>query len=130
VREETLAITATEIKLNQYIFISKGEQRSQGRQKAAILADCLEALIGYLYVDCGYDTASYFIKKYLYKKVNNIEDYIPVKSHKSRVQEYIQKLYKILPNYRDTQDQIDETGNIIRYKSELYLNQRLLSTGY
>ena len=45
VREETLAKVAQNIKLNTYIFISKGEEKNHGRLKASIISDALEALI-------------------------------------------------------------------------------------
>jgi ribonuclease-3 len=51
VREEILAEIAADIKLNEMLFISKGEEKMQGRQKNSILSDGLEALIGYLYID-------------------------------------------------------------------------------
>jgi len=45
VREEILAEIAKDIKLNEIVFISKGEEKMQGRQKDSILSDTLEALI-------------------------------------------------------------------------------------
>jgi len=130
IREETLAATAKDIQLDQQIFISNGEEKTEGRKKSAILADCLEALIGYIYIDQGYEAAELFVKQYVYSKIENIEDYIPVKSYKSRVQEMIQKEHKVLPNYVDTEDKVDETGNVLVYKADLYLENQLLATGF
>lgn len=130
IREETLAATAKDIQLDQQIFISNGEEKTEGRKKGAILADCLEALIGYIYIDQGYEAAELFVKHYVYSKIENIEDYIPVKSYKSRVQEMIQKEHKVLPNYVDTEDKVDETGNVLVYKADLYLESQLLATGF
>ena len=45
VREEILAEIAKDIQLNEMVFISKGEEKTQGRQKDSILSDTLEALI-------------------------------------------------------------------------------------
>jgi len=45
VREEILAEIAKDIKLNEVVFISKGEEKSQGREKDSIISDALEALI-------------------------------------------------------------------------------------
>jgi ribonuclease III len=45
VREEILAEIAKDIQLNEIVFISKGEEKMQGRQKDSILSDALEALI-------------------------------------------------------------------------------------
>jgi len=51
VREEILAEVARDIKLDTVLFISKGEERSEGRKKDSILSDGLEALIGFLYIE-------------------------------------------------------------------------------
>lgn len=51
VREETLCTVAKKIGLPQQLFISKGEERNGGREKASITSDAMEALIGYLALD-------------------------------------------------------------------------------
>jgi len=51
VREENLYDVAKEIGLHNIILIGKGEEKKQGRDNPAILGDCLEALIGYVYLD-------------------------------------------------------------------------------
>jgi len=129
VREETLALVAKDIGLGNYIFISKGEEKMKGRQKASILSDCLEALIGYIYHDLWYQEAFDFVTRHIYKKMERIEDLMPVKSYKSRVQELIQKEYKTLPTYRDEESKKDKTGNIIQFTSYLSINDKLLSSG-
>ena len=82
VREEILAEIAKDIKLNDIVFISKGEEKMQGRQKDSILSDALEALIGYLYIDLGVNITEQFIEKYIYTKLERIEKN-PVKSYKT-----------------------------------------------
>lgn len=130
IREETLAATAKEIGLDKHIFISNGEEKTDGRNKEAILADCLEALIGYIFIDNNYRAAETFVKKYIYSKIEKIEEYIPVKSYKSRVQEMIQKQHKTLPNYVDSEHQVDQGNNVITYKTELYVEQKLVATWF
>jgi ribonuclease-3 len=71
------------------------------------LADCVEALIGFLYVDIGIDSAEAFITDYVYSQIDNINK-DPVKSYKTMVQEVVQKKYKQLPVYLDTEDQKDD----------------------
>jgi ribonuclease-3 len=51
VREEILAEVARDIKLDEMLFISKGEEKTQGRKKDSILSDGVEALIGFLYIE-------------------------------------------------------------------------------
>ncbi|MEI6425768.1 MAG: ribonuclease III [Candidatus Absconditabacteria bacterium] len=120
VREENLANVGRNIHIDKYIFISKGEEKTQGRQKSAILADCVEALIGFLYVDIGIEAAEAFIIDYVYSQIDNINK-DPVKSYKTMVQEVVQKTHKQLPVYQDIEDQKDEKGNVTQYRSELYV---------
>lgn len=120
VREEILAEIAKDIKLNEMVFISKGEEKMQGRQKDSILSDSLEALIGYLYIDLGVDTTEQFIEKYVYTKLANIEKK-PVKSYKTMIQEIVQKEHKIVPEYQDIEAKKDDKGNITEYRSEIYV---------
>jgi ribonuclease III len=51
VREETLAIVAKDIGIQNIVLISKGEEKTGGREKPSILSDTLEALIGYIAID-------------------------------------------------------------------------------
>lgn len=120
VREEILAEIAKDIKLNEMVFISKGEEKMQGRRKDSILSDTLEALIGYLYIDLGNDAAEHFIERYIYAKLENIEKN-PVKSYKTMIQEIVQKQYKMVPEYQDIEEQKDDKGNVIEYRSEIYV---------
>jgi ribonuclease-3 len=127
VREETLALVAKEIDLWKHILVSKGEQKSQGREKAAILSDTLEAVIGYLFIEWGYDAAQAFVLEYIYKYISDIGKLLPVKSYKARIQEHSQQLYKKLPVYTQTEHKIEETGNVLQYKSVLSINDQKVS---
>ena len=89
------------------MFISKGEEKNQGREKASITSDALEALIGYLALDMGYEFAEQFILTYVYPEIKNLSQ-MPIKSYKTMAQEKIQKLYKQLPSYTDTEAESDE----------------------
>lgn len=120
VREETLAEVAKEIELDKYIFVSKGEEKMQWRKKNAILSDCLESLLGFLYIDLWNEEVESFITKYIFSKIWNISK-DPVKSYKTMIQEYVQKEYKELPVYKDTEHEIDTKGNPITYLSEIYV---------
>lgn len=120
VREEILAEIAKDIHLNDMVFISKWEEKTQGRQKDSILSDALEALIGYIYIDLGIDATEQFIQRYVYTKLTQIEKN-PVKSYKTMIQEIVQKEHKIVPEYKDIEYVIDEKGNVTEYKSEIYV---------
>lgn len=107
VREETLSKIAIKIGLSQQLFISKGEEKNHGREKASITSDALEAFIGYLALDMGYHFAEQFILDHVYPEIKNLSQ-MPIKSYKTMAQEKIQKLYKQLPSYMDSEEEADE----------------------
>lgn len=126
VREEILAEIAKDIKLNEMVFISKWEEKMQGRQKDSILSDTLEALIWYLYIDLWIDITEQFIRQHVYSKLEKIERN-PVKSYKTMIQEIVQKEHKIVPEYKDIEHIVDEKGNVTEYKSEIYIVGKKIS---
>ena len=120
VREETLAEAAKKIWLNQQLFISKWEENNNWREKETILWDAFEALLWYLYIDFWSDEVLSFVEKYLYPFMSTISTH-PVKSYKTLVQELVQKDTKQIPEYRETEEQVDEKWNVLMYKSEIYV---------
>jgi len=120
VREETLAEAAKKIWLNQQLFISKWEENNNWREKETILWDAFEALLWYLYIDFWPDEVLSFVEKYLYPFMSTISTH-PVKSYKTLVQELVQKDTKQIPEYRETEEQVDEKWNVLMYKSEIYV---------
>lgn len=127
IREETLAEVALSIKLNEYICLSNWEERAWWRFKAAIVSDALEAFIGYIYLDMWVESVEFFIKKYIYSKVNNLS--MDIKSSKSELQELIQKKYKVLPDYEDIESEIDSKWNVKKYLTIVRLNGQVLWEG-
>lgn len=120
VREENLALVAREIQLDKYIFVSKGEEKMEGRKKNTILADCLESLIGFLYIDLGSEATEKFVTQYVYSQIDIISK-DPVKSYKTMIQEIVQKTHKELPVYEDSSSKTDDKGNTLEYKSIIYV---------
>ncbi len=121
VREENLAEVARDISLDEMLFISKGEERTQWRKKDVIIADALEALIWFIYIDLWFDSAEKFVDKYVYSKLEELRK-SPVKSYKTMIQEITQKEFKILPEYIDLEFQKDDKWNVLIYKTEIYLS--------
>ena len=103
VRTESLAQVARELSLGQYLYLSKGEEKGEGRDKTNILADLFEALIAGIFIDKGFDSAYDFIVKYLFSEL--LDEIIKKKlylSPKSRLQEISQAEFKELPTYKLT----------------------------
>lgn len=98
VSEHTLAPLAAEIGMAEVLQLGRGEELSGGRMKKAILADALEALIGALFLDQGYDAAHRFVADLMDPA---IAEAIAgqSKDFKTIIQEYAQKYLGALPVY-------------------------------
>lgn len=100
VKGKNLAKVAKKLKLGEYLLLSRGEEITGGRDKEYILANTMEALIGAIYLDKGYDQANKFIMKHI---VALLEDIIAQGLHidaKSRVQEVTQERLNLTPEYK------------------------------
>ena len=100
VRTETLAKLAKELKLNEKMFLSKGEERGGGRENESLLADLMEAVIGAMYLDQGFITVQDFLAKYLFPKFEGILQSKSYKDQKSLLQEEVQARSLNTPVYR------------------------------
>ena len=100
VSEESLAGIAKGIRIDNYILVGKGEEYSGGRKKRALLADCMEAIIGAYFLDSGMKVAKAFVLRYLVGEINKVLEDKHRKDYKTLLQEYIQKRYKSYPKYR------------------------------
>ncbi|MGI6766985.1 MAG: ribonuclease III [Lentihominibacter sp.] len=61
--EKSLACVAKEIGLGEYVMLGVGEEKSGGRKRESILADTMEAIIGAVYLDAGYEAAKAMVLK-------------------------------------------------------------------
>lgn len=86
--EMSLAKSANEISLNNYIFLGKGESATGGRERDSIISDVMEAVIGALYLDGGLEVAKSFVHKYILK---DLEERRLFYDAKSSLQEYVQR---------------------------------------
>ncbi|MDX9802062.1 MAG: ribonuclease III [Spirochaetia bacterium] len=100
VSENTLSIIARKIKIDNYILIGKGEEYSGGRNKKAILADCVEAIIGAYYIDSGIKAVRTFILTHIVPEIMKVIENRHDKDYKTLLQEFVQKKYKTYPKYK------------------------------
>ena len=106
VNAQTCAEVATEIKVNDFLLLSRGEAKDEGRARQYILANALEAIIGSIYIDSGYEKARDFILKYITPKTEQIVAEELWVDAKSKFQEKAQDIESITPSYQT----IKETG--------------------
>jgi ribonuclease-3 len=100
VSEDILAGVARELQIDTLLLLGKGEENSGGRQKNAILADALEALIGALYLDSGYKAVFLFVSRWMEPEINRVRDNRHHQDYKSLLQELSQRLFRTYPVYR------------------------------
>ncbi len=97
--KKALAALAKEAKLSSLLKLGAGEKKSGGHFRASILADCLEAIIGAVYLLEGFDFTSEFIKSLYEKSLENLPNIDELKDPKTRLQEYLQSRQIDVPDY-------------------------------
>jgi ribonuclease-3 len=98
----SLTKVAEHIGLNDYLLLSKGENKDTGRARSIILANMVEAVIGAIYLDQGYDSAANFISDHILNVID-IEEIVANKAWidaKSRFQEKAQEKVGVTPAYK------------------------------
>ena len=105
VSREMLAKKAGALGLGTYLFLGEGEERSGGRERASILSDAFEALLGAVYLDGGLAAARRFVKRHLLKDLDGTSPRIH-QNYKSVLLEYAQGRGMRAPTYRT----LKETG--------------------
>ena len=100
VSEQCLAPIAKEkMHIDRYLVLGKGEEMTGGREKKAILADAVEAVIGALYLDSGYEEAEKLVLELIVPEIRKVQNDRGNKDYKSILQEYYQKKFKLCPKY-------------------------------
>lgn len=127
VQTKTLALAAKKLNLGEYLLISKGEERTGGRQNETLLANVFEALIGAIFIDLGLENAENFIIKHLLKKYQYFINLDEIKDYKSLLQQVIQNKWHLAPYYKT----ISENGKAHEkiFKVAVFANDRCLGEG-
>jgi ribonuclease-3 len=99
VNENGLYQVAQALALGDYLTLGKGEEVTGGRRRPSILADTMEAVLGALYLDAGFEKTKEIIQRLFLPLLNEIETEKAVTDFKSQLQEYTQEVYKTRPEY-------------------------------
>ena len=101
VNAKMCALVATDIDLEPYLFLSRGESQDKGtKAREYILAKVTESLIGSIYVDQGWDIAKQFITRWILSKLSEVLEHGLWMDPKSRFQEASQEVVGITPAYK------------------------------
>lgn len=99
VNYKMLAEIASRLQFEQFLLMSRGEAKDTGRARQVILANCIEAFIGALYLDLGYDVTREFIEKEILIELPRIITGGSYMDPKSTLQELIQEKHGVTPTY-------------------------------
>lgn len=100
VKQETLHKLASDLGLSGMVRLGEGEMRSGGQHRPSILADALEAIIGAVFLDAGYEAAQQLVLR-LFEKVDLSPNMtVSAKDPKTELQEWLQARRWQLPVYR------------------------------
>lgn len=127
VNTNTLSDTASELGMNDYLLLSKGEAKDTGRARAFLLANAYEAVVGAIYLDQGYEAAVRFISQFLFIKIDEIVEKRLWLDAKSHFQEKAQDETGTTPVYST----IKETGpdHDKKFIVGVYLRDTLVAQG-
>lgn len=98
VSEKSLAPIALSLGIDKLIELGHGEELSGGRTKPAILADCMEAIIGAYYLDSGYKNTEIYVLNFIIPEIEKVLTN-GLKDFKSKLQELSQQKFHVCPEY-------------------------------
>ncbi len=105
VQGEHLAEIAEELELGKYLSMSNGEEASGGRTKISTLANALEALIGAVYLDKGYEVSRRFCEQFILKDLDRLLAAGKHRDEKSVFQEMVQEKAGVTPHYEVVEEE-------------------------
>ena len=99
VSEPSLNLVASTIGLGRYIFLSAEEEKSGGREKASIISDAFEAIVGAIFVDGGLTQAKKVVQGQVFSRFSELTDESIFYNYKGELLEYLQARELSLPRY-------------------------------
>lgn len=127
VNAQTCAEIAKKLEVNDYLLLSKGEAKDVGRARQYILANALEAIIGAIYIDAGYDRARDFILDHIAPMTEQIVKEELWADAKSKFQEKAQDIEGVTPSYKT----VKETGpdHDKKFTVAVFINSEMVAEG-
>lgn len=102
---ETLYLVAKDLKLGEYLKLSKGEEASGGRTNKSLLANTYESVVGGLFLDQGIEASKKFIHETIISQIETIIQDQGLKDPKSNLQEILQERFKESPIYEIVEEE-------------------------
>jgi len=112
VSETVFADIANSISVGKYLLLGKGEESTGGRNKQSILSDALEAIIGAVYLDGGYEKTREIVLAFFKDRIDSAVSSGEFYDYKTELQEKSQLFFGMLPEYRVIKQQGEEHKRI------------------
>ncbi|MGN0488876.1 MAG: ribonuclease III [Ruminococcus sp.] len=124
--EKALYMFGKQIKLGEYLLLSRGEKNGGGAERPSIVSDAFEAVIAAIYLDGGLDAARKHILRFVIPEVKNMRTK-PFKDYKTTLQEIVQKNPGEILEY----NMVSESGpdHDKHFVFEVYLNSNVIGKG-
>ncbi len=100
INRRTLAEQARQIRLQDHLILSRGEEANLGRNRASALADAFEALIGAIFLDGGFDEARAFVLRSFHRAFGELTSIPTLENPKGELQEILQTHSPGAPEYQ------------------------------
>lgn len=126
VSSASLAEVATHLGLGRYVLLGRGERASGGREKPSILSDAVEALIGAVYLDGGWEAASAVVMSIFKERLDEAALGPGAGDYKTRLQELALASGRGLPEYRVSEEGPDHAK---RFFAEVLIGGEPLGSG-
>jgi ribonuclease-3 len=127
VNANTLHLVGVDLGINDYLLLSRGESKDTGRARQYILANTMEALIGAIYLDQGYDKSNEFIHENITPLIDKvIEDGSWIDS-KSLFQEKAQEHEGVTPSYKTMKESGPDHDK--HFTVGVFLKNELIASG-
>ena len=127
VKTESLAAVAEVLKISEYFKLSRGEAKGNARSHALISANAVEAIIGAIYLDQGYEAANRFITDHVISRLKDILATGAWMDPKSKFQELSQDQYGLTPSYRVQSESGPDHDKV--FTIGVYVGDQLFGTG-
>jgi len=124
----TLSEAAGELNIGDLMLLSKGETKSLGKARQYILANALEALIGAIYLNGGYEETFDFLEKNLFGKIEEVIEKKLWIDAKSLFQEKAQELESVTPAYKVLAESGPDHEKV--FTMGVFLGDELIADGY
>lgn len=122
--EPTLALCTRELDLGEYLLLGKGENLTGGRNRKSILSDAMEAVIGAIYLDGGFESAKAFIHRFI---LTDIEHKKLFYDSKTILQELVQGNYEEPLHYELLSEEGPDHDK--KFKVEARIGEQVIGTG-